>query len=76
MRILLAIVVLLMTPPDAAYAAALLINDAFHQGGGSYAGAITLASLAPIPVMPKWGYVALAVALVVVGAVVMRKRVR
>jgi hypothetical protein len=76
MRILLATFVLLMVLPDAAHAADLLIDNAFHQGGGSHAGTITLVSVAPTPAMPKWGYVALAVALVVVGAVVMRRRAR
>jgi hypothetical protein len=50
------------------------IDSAFSQGGGSYTGTITLVHAPSIPVLPKWGYLALAGGLIVVGAVVMRRR--
>jgi len=50
------------------------IDSAFSQGGGSYTGTITLVYAPSIPALPKWGYLALAGGLIVVGAVVMRRR--
>jgi hypothetical protein len=48
------------------------VNNVFHQGGGFYTGTITLAPL--LPALPRWGYLALAGGLIVVGAAVMRRR--
>jgi hypothetical protein len=50
------------------------VNSVFHQGGGSYTGTITLSPPPVIPALPKWGYVALAGGLIVVGAAVMWRR--
>jgi len=50
------------------------IDSAFDQGGGSYTGTITLVYAPTIPALPQWGYLALAGGLIVVGAVVMRRR--
>jgi hypothetical protein len=50
------------------------IDSAFSQGGGSYTGTITLVYAPSIPALPKWGYLALAGGLIVVGVVVMRRR--